>query len=119
VTRTTREVFEDHLALALKGEVETDIERNFAPDCVLLTSDGEFRGHQGIREAARALFAKLPGTDYEYTNTMVAGELAFLEWRGRSARARVDDGADSFIVRQGRIVYMTAHYTVRHAQRLP
>jgi hypothetical protein len=36
--RSTEHVFEDHLALAQRGDVEADLARNFAPDCVLLTT---------------------------------------------------------------------------------
>ena len=110
--RTTNQVFEDHLALARAGEVEADIQRNFAPDCVLLTTDGEFQGHEGVRMAAAALARQLPDASFEYTTRMVSGELAFLEWTGDSQKAHVRDGADSFVVQNGRIRYMTAHYTV-------
>jgi hypothetical protein len=43
----------------------------------------------------------------------VDGEIAFLEWSGRCATARVEDGADSSWVRGGRIVAQTIHYTVQ------
>ncbi|MFW6323970.1 MAG: nuclear transport factor 2 family protein [Desulfovibrionales bacterium] len=112
MVRTTEEVFEDHLALAKKGRVEIDVGRNFDPECVLLTSDGIFQGHDGVRKAATALEKKLPQAVFTYTRTMVFGELAFLEWTGESEKTRVCSGADSFIVRNGRIRYMTAHYLV-------
>jgi len=53
--RTTEEVLRDHLALAQRGDIDADIERNFSPSCVLLTSYGVFRGHEGVREAAALL----------------------------------------------------------------
>ncbi|MGH8145317.1 MAG: hypothetical protein ACREPY_03205, partial [Rhodanobacteraceae bacterium] len=53
--RTAGNVLEDHLALAQQGDLETDIERNFVADCVLMTSYGTFRGHAGVRDAARLL----------------------------------------------------------------
>jgi hypothetical protein len=43
----------------------------------------------------------------------VVGELAFLKWTARCPRAEVGDGADSFWIRDGRIVAQTIHYTVR------
>ena len=45
--RSPNEVFEDHLALAQKGELEKDLERNYAPDSVLLTNYGVFMGERG------------------------------------------------------------------------
>jgi hypothetical protein len=110
--RTAREVFEDHLALAQAGDVETDIDRNFAPDCILLTSEGVFEGREGVRRAAALLSAHLPGARFRYLTRIVVDEIAFLEWTGDSDRAVVRDGADSFVIRDGLIRYMTAHYTV-------
>lgn len=112
MTRSTREVFDDHLILARQGEVETDIRRNFSPDCILLSSDGVFKGHEGLREAAELLARKLPEARYEYLTRSVEGEMAFLEWHGDGRNAIVRDGADSFLVRDGLIIGMTAHYSV-------
>ena len=44
---------------------------------------------------------------------MVAhGEVGYLEWTADGPTARVRDGADSFVIRDGRIVAQTIHYTV-------
>ncbi len=111
--RSTREVFEDHLRCRRAGAVEEDIARNYAHDVVLLTGLGVFRGKDGVRQSARALLRQLPCCAYEYRVRLVEGEVAFLEWSARCATARVEDGADSFWVRDGRIVAQTIHYTVR------
>lgn len=112
-TRSTQDVVSDHLALAQAGELETDIARNYAPDCVLMTSYGRFEGHEGIREAARLLREQLGETRYDYRRRECHGELGFLEWAAASERGRVEDGADSYWVHEGRIRAMTAHYTVQ------
>lgn len=110
--RSTEQVFLDHLARAQKGDVEGDIQHNFAPTCVLLTTYGTFRGHEGVREAAALLERQLGPATYTYKKQVWEGELAFLEWTADTARASVPDGADSFLIRDGRIVAMTIHYTV-------
>lgn len=113
--RTTREVVEDHLNLAASEtwELETDIRRNFAPDIYLLTGYGIYHGYHGIREKARLLAEQLPGGRWTYVNVMAEGELGFLEWTAEAENgARVEDGADSYLVRDGRIQAMTIHYTV-------
>lgn len=112
-TRSTAEVVNDHLSLARQGDVETDIGRNFAPDCVLMTTYGVFRGHAGIRDAARLLQDQLGETGYEYRTRLCHGELGFLEWAASSDRGRIDDGADSYWVHEGLIRAMTIHYTVK------
>jgi hypothetical protein len=110
--RTTEEVFRDHLELARQGQVALDIERNFAGDCALLTSFGTFYGHAGVRAAADLLDRQLGQAAYTYKTELCHGEVAFLEWSAETDRALVPDGADSFLIRHGRIQVMTIHYTV-------
>jgi hypothetical protein len=112
MARSTAEVFEDHLARADRGDVEGDIAANFAPDCVLLTSYGRFDGHSGVRAAAALLAEQAPEAKYLYTQRSVHGEIAFLEWTAVGRNAIIDDGADTFLIRDDRIHTMTIHYTV-------
>lgn len=112
MNRSTADVFEDHLELARQGDIETDVQRNFFRECVLLTSFGRFSGHEGVREAAELLERQVPHANYEYVRRETHGEIAFLEWTADSETARVRDGADSFLIRDGRILTMTIHYTV-------
>jgi hypothetical protein len=117
--RSTVEVFEDHLALAQLGDVETDIVRNFAPDCVLLTSYGVFHGRDGARRAAELLDEQIGKTQYIYHTKLWHGELAFLEWSASTDRAWIEDGADSYWIHDGYIRVMTIHYTVHPRERVP
>lgn len=111
--RSVREVLDDHLRLAAEWDFETDLERNFAEEIVLMTTYGVFRGKEGVREKARLLAEQLPGGRWTYRTVMVEGELGFLEWTAESDNgARVEDGADSYLIRDGRIRAMTIHYTV-------
>jgi hypothetical protein len=110
--RTTREVFEDHLQLAKDGDLETDLARNYAEDVVVFMPEGIYRGHEGVRQLALRLVDELPSAQVEYTTLLSEGEVAFLEWRADARGAVVTDGADSFVVRDGKIVAQTIHYTV-------
>lgn len=47
-----------------------------------------------------------------YREQLTHGEVAFLEWSVSTDRAWIDDGADSFWNRDGKIQVMTIHYTV-------
>jgi len=114
MTRTTEQIFNDHLGRAERGDVEGDIAANFAPDCVLLTSYGRFEGHDGVRAAATLLAHQVPAAVYHYSQRSVEGDIAFLEWTATGRGARVCDGADSFLCRRGLIRVMTIHYTVNH-----
>ncbi|MFG3417449.1 hypothetical protein [Micromonospora sp. NPDC047730] len=110
--RSAREVFEDHLRLAAEHRFAEDLARNVSPSCVVLERRGVFRGHAGVRELARWLEEELPGGGYAYTNKLVEGRMAFLEWTADAEGVRVRDGADSFLIEQGWIVAQTIHYTV-------
>lgn len=110
--RSSREVLDDHLRESKVGSIEDDLARNYSKDLVVLTNRGVFRGHDGLRQLAEFLRQELPESSFEYSTVLVEGEIAFLEWKGRSASARVDDGADSYLIRDGQIIAQTIHYTV-------
>ena len=110
--RSAQEVFDDHLRLAGEHRFDEDLERNLAPDCVILERRGVFRGRDGARELARLLAQELPNAPYTYTTRLIEGRIAFLEWTAETEDARVRDGADSFLIEDGWIVAQTIHYTV-------
>lgn len=111
--RAAAEVFEDHLRLSQEGSIEDDLRRNYAEDLVVLCQLGVYHGHDGLRELSRRMKEELPKATFEYKTRHVAGELAFLEWTATSPKGVVRDGADSYVIRNGRIVAQTIHYTIR------
>lgn len=110
--RSTEEVFREHLRLRSIHDVDADVQRNYAPDVVLLCRYGVFIGVDEVRESAKRLHKQLPEARFEYLSCQTHGEYAFLEWCAESAACRVDDGADSYVIRDGRIVMQTIHYTL-------
>jgi hypothetical protein len=110
--RSAAEVFASHLELRKKQDVEGDIAANYAQDVVLITCTGVFRGHDGVRASARELNRYFPDGKFDYVVRTVDGEVAFLVWTGHSPAGEVKDGSDTFVIRNGRIVAQTIHYTV-------
>lgn len=110
--RDAREVLEDHLREATQGSIDDDLQKNYAEDVVVLTSDGVHRGHEGVREINGHLQREIPDARYRWDSILVEGEFAFLEWSARSGQARVDDAVDTYVIRDGRIVAQTIHYAV-------
>ncbi|RBY89400.1 nuclear transport factor 2 family protein [Blastococcus sp. TF02A-30] len=110
--RSAREVYEDHLRAADEGDLEGDLARNVADDVVVLTGRGVFRGHEGVRELARQLMSEIPSGRWTYTTQLVEDRMAFLEWTVDEGPFRIRDGADSYLIEDGRIRVQTIHYTV-------
>ena len=119
--RSAREVLDDHLTIANRwgpGEdlariVEAGLRRNCLEDVVILMSRGTFHGHEGAMELARMLGEELPEhAAFDYTYVATEGRMGFLEWAYEDAQVRVRDGADSYLIEDGKIVAQTIHYTV-------
>jgi hypothetical protein len=89
-TRPAREVLDD-----LEPNVEDDLDRNVAEDCVILVNRGTFHGHQGVMQLAQMLGEELPEhRGFQYIYSAVEGRMAFLEWADEDAQVRVTDGAE-------------------------
>ena len=121
-TRTAQEVLDDHLNLAenwggdggFERMLEVDLERNYSKEIVILINRGTFRGYEGVRQLAQMLGEELPEhRSFEYIYKAAEGRMAFLEWAYEDASGvRVGDGADSYLIEDGKIVAQTIHYTV-------
>lgn len=110
--RTTTEIFEDHLAKRLAGDIEGDIRDNYSQDVIFLTGTGAFSGHDGVRKSASELQLYLGNVPYEYNHTLIKDNYAFLEWTAIGKEKTVLDGADSFVMENDKIILQTIHYSV-------
>ncbi|MFD2649133.1 nuclear transport factor 2 family protein [Devosia albogilva] len=113
--RSPMEVFEDHLGLRLEGNLEEDLRRNYAEDVVLLTVNSNATGHEALRMSAERLSRQLPGAEFSIAAKQVSGPYALLIWSATSPRFQAVEGADTFVIRDGKIVLQTIHYGLRHA----
>jgi hypothetical protein len=119
-SRTAREVLDDHLNIANNwvGEpfehiIDEDLWRNVDEDIVVLINRGVFRGHEGVRHLAWMLAEELPEhRAFRYTYVAADERVALLEWTYEDAEVRVRDGVDSYVIKDGKIVAQTIHYTV-------
>lgn len=70
----------------------------------MLCKDGVFRGKDGIRHTAGILADNLPEAQFEYDLLRIADAFALLGWSATAYDgSRTCHGADSFVVRDGRI----------------
>ena len=110
--RTTQEVFEDHLRCRLEGDVIGDAWRNYDERVIILSGKGVFEGRKGILRSADILDKELKNGSFEFHTVHITGDYAFLEWSANSSDAVIHDGADSFVIENGKIVFQSIHYTV-------
>jgi len=111
--RTAAEVFADHLQLRVAGKLEEDLRRNYSEQVVLLTVNSNGSGHDAIRESAARLREQLPGAEFTFQARQVHGPYALLVWSAVSERFSAVDGADTFVIRDGKIVLQSIHYSLR------
>jgi hypothetical protein len=114
--RSTEQVLKDHLDRRCSGDVEGDLQANYADDLVVLCKDGVFRGKDAIRTTARILEQNLPDASFRYDMLRIVDEFGLLSWSGTgSDGSRTCHGADSYVVRSGRIVAQTIHFEVTNS----
>lgn len=111
--RPTEDVLSDHLRSRQAGDLEGDLARNYDPRVVLLSAEGVHRGHDGVRTLAGVLHSYVPAGRYDYGQILCEGDVGLLQWTAESDEVEVHDGADSYVVRDGRIVAQTIHYSTR------
>ena len=110
MSRSTSDVLEDHLRLRVEGDLETDLQRNYSESVVLLTVNSNAEGHDAMRMSAHRLAEQLPNGRFEFLAKQVNGPYALLVWRATSDHLAAIDGADSFLISDGKIQMQTIHY---------
>jgi len=61
-----------------RGDIEGDLQANYADELVVLCKDGVFRGKDGIRTTARILEENLPDASFDYDLLRVVDEFGLL-----------------------------------------
>ncbi len=110
--RSLADVLNDHLRLRKAGDLDADLARNYAEDVIVLSKHGVFRGHGGVRESAAILRREVPNARFDYHTRFVEREMGFLLWSATGDGSTICDGADSYLIRNGRIELQTIFYVV-------
>ena len=96
---------------------------DFAPDGVLISPGGQWRGHAALRAAAEAFFATVTAVQITITRVLLDGDQGAVEWTWRETRRASNqtytaEDAIIFVVRDGRIVFWR-EYIDTSVSRLP
>lgn len=112
--RDTEVVVRDHMHCRARGSVESDIQRNYDADVVLISGAATFRGLAGAVAVEQRLAQELgdAAAALECRLLRVEMGLAYLEW-GASVPDLHCDGVDTYVVAHGRIVAQTTCCCVR------
>lgn len=104
----TRTILEHHVSSFLEGDLDA-LMNDYTDDSVLFTVDGKLAGRGAIRRLMAGLFAEFaqPGASFEMRAQNVAGEVAHIVWSGETPSNRYEFATDTFVVRDGRIVYQS------------
>ena len=113
--RTPQEVFQHHAETLIAGDLE-GIVSDYADDAVLITPDGVRQGKDGVREGFVKLLGELPQAEWQVPTQIFHDDLLFIEWSATSKDARVEDGVDTFLFRDGLIRAQTVRYSLITAQ---
>lgn len=106
---STESVVDHHLSSFVSGNLD-EIMEDFTDESILLGPTATLRGRDAIRSLFAEFFETLfrPGS---YTLTVdrqeIVGELAYIVWRSENEDADVTLGTDTWLVRNGKIVYQT------------
>lgn len=110
--RTSHQIMRDHLNNRRAGRLLADLDHNYADDIVVMSHLGHFQGRQAVETLARLLDEQLKRVEFFYESIFVDGPYAFLKWSAYGKDLHVSDGADSFVIRDGRICMQTIYYSL-------
>jgi hypothetical protein len=108
--RSLQEAFQHH-AEARGAEDLEGIVSDYAEDALFITPEGVLRGKEGVRKGFVKLLGDVPGATWELPTQIYEDDILLLEWKADSERARVEDGIDTFVFRDGLIRVQTVPYT--------
>ncbi len=106
--RTALEVLDHHVQTLGEGLVD-EVVSDYAPDAMILTSDGAVKGRDAIRRffANSVVNVLPPSSTLIMHHKWVEGELAFIIWTAESPFYSFSFGTDTFIIRDGLIQEQT------------
>ena len=111
MARSTQNVFEDHVAALLSGDV-TKLMADYADDAIVLTLDGSFVGKQAIQVFFEGMLRSMPNFQASLGAMAVEGDTLLVQWSGESDTTSIPEAVDTFVIRDDRIQRQTGWFKV-------
>lgn len=111
--RTTEQIFKHHLDAFSKKDLKK-IASDFSEQSIYINSLGvTLVGVKAIMEIYKSYFqSQEEGTTSAIKTMIIKGDVVFLEWTSDSPSSSINDGVDTFVIREGFIYAQTAKFTV-------
>ena len=101
----------EHLEFRKKGDLESDLARNYHENIVIITNHGNFKGHDGIRASNKILQDIIPSSKFKIISLLFEKDIAFEFWEAK-VNNKVLRGIDTFFVKRGKIRIQSAVYPI-------
>jgi SnoaL-like domain len=109
--RTPQEVFQHHGEVLMAEDLD-GIVSDYSEDALFITPEGVLRGTDGVRQGFVKLLGDVPGASWDLPTQIFEDDILLLEWKAESEKAKVEDGIDTFVFRDGLIRVQTVRYTL-------
>ncbi len=109
MARTPQEIFEHHGRAVSAGDLDALV-ADYAEDAVVITAQGVVRGRPAIREAFTGMLGQIPDATLDVSTQVYADDVLLVEWSAVGSTARITEGADTFVFRDGEIRVQTVRY---------
>ena len=110
MARSTKQVFDDHMAAVEDGDI-SKIMADYADDAIVITPDGALVGRQAIHAAWEQMSQGFPNMKFT-GKTIVEGDTVLTIWSAECDTATFPQGVDTFIIREDKIQRQTAWFVV-------
>jgi ketosteroid isomerase-like protein len=113
INRSTEDVFNHHMDAFLRKDLK-DLATDFNEKSIFITSTGEKRiGVDAISDAYSQIFQSLEqGSAFDLKQVNIEDDIVFLEWTLKSPSININDGVDTFVIRDGSIHAQTVRYSM-------
>jgi ketosteroid isomerase-like protein len=114
--RNTEEIFNHYMDAFLRRDLD-DIVSDFDEKSIMITSpDKKVTGVAGIKEFYKQFLDMIEdGTTFGVKQLTIEGDVAFLQWTANAPSSSINDGVDTFMMRDGHIYAQTVNFSITPA----
>jgi hypothetical protein len=111
--RIPEKVFADHLKRRFSNNGDDTILHDYSEDVVTISPEGVFLGFDGVKKQMEELHKQIPGATYNYKKKFFKDNFAMLVWSAESPPFFIEDGIDSYFIRDNKIIAQTIYYSIK------